>query len=814
MSVSSDKSARGRPKRVRSSIVAVVPVLAVLVAVHNICAQDSTPKVYAMVIGVTDYGKQSGEASKAKQAAEKFAAVIRTTYGKDAVQRLLVDDSATLRNVDAGLREIKNLPAGSLAIIYFAGHGVREEYERSSQLYLRLHGSSETELAGTSVEASALWRSLIPTRYTNGMIFLDCCYAGSDEPDIIPEYELNNANVRAFMMCACAKEESATGDIFTNALLEVWQTASQKQDATVECMDLTEFERRVRDLVRQRDNGFMTPGIAFKTRLARCLLHMNEPSALLRFRFPAGCRASLDFFFNGRPIETGFQYAKDVFFVCQVAMTKPISIVIKGPGEEKIAAITIDPRRYLPQRIIDIPIAVPKKYATEVSATQVSRATEDFAELVEAYGAPPEEYYVAAAKAAVAADPLADTSWLLRKAHRYDRDNEWFAFASGRLPLGNLLEATTGIADVPTAGMQGVRRLESVGAYYPAAQLASALADSSDDSEDISAEDFRLRAAGDLRLAIATAGQLGLTSPHQELLDQLANSDLSDTQRFAAQAIRAASLDTLAEAWHSVPTTDDEWALLQLSGAEKQRENVASLLASAGVDRTTFEQALHGKVPGTSHRGIYLCAPSSDVISSDSQPTCVATFDDSLFATSRTFPWPEWKGPHARLGPSFKLRWTVNEEGEVSCTAESPHMADLMSVYKPGFVAVVDNDRVYVTSKEDAPYGFFYDESPIARKGPEGRTIVTKDRKTAIEYLTSKLGFYSSYDPATGINYIHADGEDISSRPLASLYQIPVEDEIGKWTNVFKDKESADDYEKTFDFPEMDRSSSVQDVVP
>jgi hypothetical protein len=734
---------------------------------------DSKAEVYALIVGVTDYGNPLGNASKAAEGAKKFAEVVRKTYGDQAVKQLLIDKDATYDNVAEALQEIQSVPSGSLVIIYFSGHGVRKTFASGSLLYLRLFGSTPDKFAGKSIKATDLWGCLAFTKYTNAMIFLDCCCAGSDEADIVPETTLNDADVRAFLMCACSSNEVATGDVFNRSLLEVWESAHRDN----ECMTLDDFESRVQKLVRKYDQGYMTPGIAFKTRIARCITHMNEPSTILAFSFPKGCRTGIDFLFDDTVVEQGFQYTKELFFVRQVSLNRPIKVTILGPKGVTIAGpFTIDPRDALPNRILEFKVNVPDKYAalSPADPALIAASYGNLAELVEAYGENPKEYYLASARAFREANPFNDTLRERQKAAFYAPGNKLYAFAAekGSLPQ----ELISRYADNPSSAFSIVEGLESIGAYKPAAELALSAGEQLAEIDREAACDYLLRAYGNYKIAQSNDDVERLSKSLQQL-------QLNERQKIVFDSIAEQSISQLAENWDQLPAHRIEWLALRINGLDKLKNTIGKVLV--GVSPSSIK-ALIADVSLLKYENLDAKAQMVYMLTQKDSSVQIVGNDVTLFEKGLL---PD----DAKPASPWKL---LHGENSYNLHADSNWRVKACSLYKPGFEVTFDSQQCWIrlAGSEKAPE----DESRVKTFDITDLSKIfhcnAPNLATAIEYVSKKPGYVTRY--RDGKLWISEEGQptidnsEVTYKQEAEVFGENVE-------YVFPSKEVAANYQNT-----------------
>jgi len=760
------------------------------------------PKIYALVIGVTDYGPNAGTASKAASGAAEFTKVVEATYGREAVKHLLIDKAATPSAVWNALEEIRSLTPGSLAIIYFAGHAVRKQYSGGATLFLRLYGSTATEYFGKSVEVDEFWKALLFTKQTTAMIFLDCCYAGGDQRDFYRRMLSDNVDIRAFLMSASSKYEPATGDIFTNALIEVWKGA---HSGAGHCISLFDFQQAVVDLVQQRDHGYMTPGYAYQTRnrIQRCLLQMNQPSSLLMITFPDGCSAGVNILLNNRPVVKGYNYETEGFYVCQISYTDPVEVEVTGPKDRILAGPSKLNPREMRNRIIEFPVKVPRELATsDASANRLeSRAYLQVAQSVEAYGANSSTYYAQAATKLHAAVRLADTRWLRNKAHAYAPENVLLAYAAGARELPD--DVRLAGAKEPNETLQVARRLESMGAYRAAAALCADVAGRLDRGvvlEGTSRDDLLLRAVGNLKLA-----QEAEPGPGRVFIADPSPERLSFPQRSALKLVKESTPPALASAWQDMPTNDWEWITFSGFAPSEAQERVLAALTSVGIDR----KVVMNEVTALTAKQMATLASNE----SFGKPLLVNYYRGASKDYSAAEDWAatamriadrgNWRFPTGLAGNQYKWeRYRVSfKANDVDIAADGLFSAQKFAASKPGFGTKMDMTSIYVLPSGEEPAYFSANDS-VKLPGPFGRVIVAKDLPTAVGYTTTKPGFLSRFKD--GLNYIWL-GKDGAFEEQKFTCSAPVDHASHHWTNLFPDKATVKIYEFVPSFPAVSK---------
>lgn len=718
--------------------------------------EDNPPQIYALIVGITDYGDGAGTASKARKGAEEFLKVIANTYGTEALSTVLLDERATVDNFESALYDIRRLPPGSLVIIYFAGHGVREQYGTGSSLFLRLAGSTPNNYVRNSVEAGDLWNALTYTKRTNGMIFLDCCYAGSDAKDVVPANQVLKAGIRAFMMCACASDEVTTGDVFTNALIDTWREA---HDQGKPCMRLEEFEEKILERVQEADSNYMTPGIPFRSQIAKCLTSMNRPSALLTLRFPKGCTRKFNILFNGKVVHRAFNYKEDKYFVCQIALDEELDIELVGQGKVSIAPRrTIFPKDYSPRRIIELSIEVDEKYvmAKAESAIALAETSVDFAKTVEAFGENPAPYYEAAAIRLRNAGVM-ETEKYVRKALEHDRDNAVYAIALGEQELAPELswdEKDTLIT-----------KLERMGAHQRVAEICL---DSTESNPD-KATSLAIRALGN-------AKQIGDVEQTELALALLEGRNLGEWYETIATYVKETEPNELIATWMIVPTDKGK---SQEFYSDYSTENLglrSSIASASKVSVGYLEDRVRVKEADTMEKW-YRWKAGRHFLSCMNQGFIVIDKEE-YFDVDRHLK----KSEDIEKGERFTIVFHDGSKAEIY--APNSMIVDEFASRKPGFKTQIDSKHCWIAKDVsdgedwDNPFGFDW----------LNRKCYAPDKETAVEYLLTRSGFRVTHNDNGEVciqDKIEAAGFSHSSE---------IDSGLGKLKLNFPDKEVANRY--------------------
>lgn len=142
---------------------------------------DTLPNLYALVIGVGDYGIDDYDLDWASQDAKDFAAKVRTQTGnkiyKDIDVRLLFsrEDTTRTKIIDGFDWLLKKVTAQDVGMIFIAGHGVTE----NGTYYLLPSNGDISRTRATGVHQIDLQETITRLGGRLGLVFLDTCYAGA-----------------------------------------------------------------------------------------------------------------------------------------------------------------------------------------------------------------------------------------------------------------------------------------------------------------------------------------------------------------------------------------------------------------------------------------------------------------------------------------------------------------------------------------------------------------------------------------------------------------------------------------------------------
>jgi WD40 repeat protein len=132
---------------------------------------------HALIIGNTEYSDPGlSKLSAPGKDAEAFAHVLRAKElcAFDDVQVLLNKPEPAVREAIDGFFDEKR--PDDLLVLYFSGHGVRDEY---GSLYLAVRNTNRLRLRSTAIESDFIRKSMDQSRSRRQVLILDCCNSGA-----------------------------------------------------------------------------------------------------------------------------------------------------------------------------------------------------------------------------------------------------------------------------------------------------------------------------------------------------------------------------------------------------------------------------------------------------------------------------------------------------------------------------------------------------------------------------------------------------------------------------------------------------------
>ena len=258
-------------------LIAWIGGLASEVATVNISwdgAPEATRKLYALVVGVSDYADPAMKLTYAAKDARDFDKALKGQKGAyyvDVETRVLTDREVTRSSIINGLAWLKTVATNpnDVSVVFLAGHGLTDEKQVYWFLPSDVSGSDDVHTKGVSQDEVRL-----ALRNLSGRVlwFLDTCHAGMatarrpvDMNVLINNVtSVENGGIVVFAASTgrqLSAESSAWGNgAFTKAIVEGIELgkADLMRDGFITTSGLDVFvERRVRTLTEDKQNPVM-----------------------------------------------------------------------------------------------------------------------------------------------------------------------------------------------------------------------------------------------------------------------------------------------------------------------------------------------------------------------------------------------------------------------------------------------------------------------------------------------------------------------------------------------------------------------------
>lgn len=227
----------------------------------------------ALVVGIASYMLVEPLPSAVRADAEDVFSLLgdplRGAFGRDQVLLLSDGEATSVALRDALADAAASLEADDPFLLYFSGHGHRQELGGADRSWLLTHESDLGDLAATAIAASELAMLLAAIRSRRQVVILDACHAGAvgtgkSAATTLPKglgddalNELGRGAGRAVLASCKPDEESLVlrGDrnsVFTSALLEALRGAAQDRgDGLVRVLDV--FHHVAEEVPRRAD---------------------------------------------------------------------------------------------------------------------------------------------------------------------------------------------------------------------------------------------------------------------------------------------------------------------------------------------------------------------------------------------------------------------------------------------------------------------------------------------------------------------------------------------------------------------------------
>ena len=265
-------------------------------------AGAARPELWVVAVGVSHYPKLSPELqlevanADARSVAEAMASEVGAGKPYAALhETTLTDEKATVQGITSALDKLAGMRPDNLAVVFFAGHGVKLEDDKmvflTSAATLTKQGAKDSGVGWSVIEAS------LAKARGHVLVLLDACHSGHVSTDIIApneelarelsaegrsgvlvfaasrgaelSYEVSSGGgaSRGLELAWSGKPPKLSGTLptghglFTSALLDALSGGAPDRDGSgaVEAGELIDF---VTERVRGASNGMQTPWVA------------------------------------------------------------------------------------------------------------------------------------------------------------------------------------------------------------------------------------------------------------------------------------------------------------------------------------------------------------------------------------------------------------------------------------------------------------------------------------------------------------------------------------------------------------------------
>jgi hypothetical protein len=232
------------------------------------------PRLYAVVVGVSEYERGELKLNFADDDAKAFAALIKAQEGKQYSNveiKLLVDGDATKTNIADALTWLEgSVGSDDYAILFMAGHGVTDPKQRF--YFLPVEGNPDPAKLRSSAVSEADIRDAISLIRGKVLFFIDACHSASalegglgvvDVTAIVNDLASAENGIVMFSSSTgreLSLEDPAWGHgAFTLALLEgLGGQADYKKDGKLTTAEINLWlTTRVAELTSDRQNAVM-----------------------------------------------------------------------------------------------------------------------------------------------------------------------------------------------------------------------------------------------------------------------------------------------------------------------------------------------------------------------------------------------------------------------------------------------------------------------------------------------------------------------------------------------------------------------------
>ena len=402
----------------------LLAIAGIFLWLFDLTAAPDPPTIYALIVGVTDYGGLANLTHAAPNAI-KVAGRIESVFG--IKPDLLLDSNATKEAIEERLEKtVEHLPPNSLFIFYFAGHGIKNDIGsgpggvESYRLFMRLKGSTSENYVGSSIKSDVILSILRAKHRLNSLIFLDCCYSGAATHVIglgILDTELKAVSAKAMFVTSSGASQTSTYGMFTDALLEVWKSPTcLTPDAMITALD--------QKVTEMNPNMVVVPVI--RPGIQRCWISLNEPSTVLLLSFSRKPKQAIRLYFDGSTNLFERIYQDEGFVLKQIPRREvQMRAMI---GNVVLTNCTLKPAIYQ-NGYTTFRINIPEELCSaEVNDTELTKTKEVF-DALQLYGLTTATAALAAAQYHTLQTGLPH-GYYLAMAQRLEPDNEIFQIAN------------------------------------------------------------------------------------------------------------------------------------------------------------------------------------------------------------------------------------------------------------------------------------------------------------------------------------------------------------------------------------------------
>jgi WD40 repeat protein len=234
------------------------------------------PKLYALVVGISDYTDPSYKLQFAAKDARDFAGSLANQNGalySEVVIKLLVDSQATAVAIKDGLDWLtRQVTERDVGIVYLAGHGINDQRNR---FYFMAADSDANRLFATAVARDDISEALNGVA-GKALLFLDACHAGSvvstgrrsifDNNEVVNEFLHSERGVIVFAASTgrqvSVEDPAWHNGAFTKALVEGLGSADMPAQAKMVGRDTITpamLEVYIAERVKVLTSGKQTP---------------------------------------------------------------------------------------------------------------------------------------------------------------------------------------------------------------------------------------------------------------------------------------------------------------------------------------------------------------------------------------------------------------------------------------------------------------------------------------------------------------------------------------------------------------------------